>query len=290
MQPPRQAAKQHNAIDRRNFLAASAVTGLGSSVSASYNRLPASSGGSQTQRCVKVILQGGPSQIDLWDPKPNAPTEIRGAFKTISTNVAGIQTSECLPRISTIMDWFTIVRSVTGSIGSHDLTQAETGYAPEIDRRRIKKRKGQTSATMTTANTAQDFSHAQTLLQAGHTDIVLRFGNWDHHHQLCNAIKASADQLDQQLTQFVQSLAANGLLQQTTVLVWGEFGRSPRINEAGGRDHWPAVNSALIAGGPLARGNVYGATSNDGSHIVENPICMSSVIQQCCHSPAACLA
>lgn len=275
-------------MNRRDFLAASVGTGFGSAALANQ-QLPAERRFSQGRSIVKVILQGGPSQIDLWDPKPNATADIRGAFKAISTNVAGIQVSECLPRIAATMDQFTIVRSITGSIGSHNLTQAETGYGQRTHQQFIQNQTQQATATTTTFSKAQTFSHAQTLLQAGHTNIVLRFGNWDHHQHLSQAIKPIAQQLDQHLTHFIQSLARLGRLQHTTVLVWGEFGRSPRINAAEGRDHWPAVNSALIAGGPAARGNVWGATSADGSHIVDAPICMSSLMQQCCHSSTACL-
>lgn len=289
MHLPSQAAKAKPRMNRRDFLAASTGTGFSSAAFANQ-QLPAERQMSQGQSIVKVILQGGPSQIDLWDPKPKATADIRSAYKAISTKIAGIQVSECLPRIAATMDQFTIVRSITGSIGSHNLSQAETGSVPKTHQHLIQNQTQQSAATTTTFSTAQTFSHAQTLLQAGHQNIVLRFGNWDHHQQLSKAIKPIAQQLDQHLTHFIKSLARSGRLQQTTVLVWGEFGRSPRINAAGGRDHWPAINSALIAGGPAARGNVWGATSADGSHIVEAPICMSSLMQQCCHSPSACLA
>lgn len=275
------AAERIHRMDRRNFLAASAATSLSSPVLA-YQNQPVMGIGSQSHRIVKVILQGGPSQIDLWDLKPNTISEIRGCYRPISTNVAGIQISECLPRIATMMDQFTIVQSITGSLGSHNLSQTESDQVCKTGR--------PCSTAAATFSTAKTFPHAQNLLQAGHTDIVLRFGNWDHHKQLSQAIKPVAERLDQQLTQFIQTLASTGLLERTTVLVWGEFGRSPRMNQSGGRDHWPTVNSALIAGGPSSRGNIWGATSSDGSHIIDNPISMSELIQQCCHSTSACLA
>lgn len=285
---------QTHSIDRRNFLAASAATGLTASVLADQNQ-PQNTRSHPRHRIVKVILQGGPSQIDLWDLKPNAIGEIRGPFRPISTNVTGIQISECLPRIAQMMDQFTIVRSISGSSGSHDLTQAETGVAAGAGQQSAENQKVTWAPGPCSHNaqgpephtTAQTFPQAEALLQAGHKNIVLRFGNWDHHALLSHAIKPIAEQLDQQLSEFIQSLTATELLDQTTILVWGEFGRSPRINAMGGRDHWPAVNSALIAGGPSTRGNVWGATSDDGSHIIDSPISMSELIQQCCHSTTA---
>lgn len=273
MQSSFNATKHPHQIARRRFLAASAATGLPSSLIAEPNHCETVSiEAHKDHQIVKVILQGGPSQIDLWDLKPNAVKEIRGSFRPISTQVAGVQISECLPQIAAMMQRFTIVRSISGSIGSHDLTQTETGLAA--------------GSTISSSN-ASTFQEAEALLSAGHSDIVLKFGNWDHHQQLDRAIGLIAKQLDKQLSHFIQSLANTGRLEQTTVLVWGEFGRSPRINADGGRDHWPAVNSALIAGGLSTRGNIWGSTSDDGSYINEPSTDMHKLVQRCSHSPSA---
>lgn len=266
------ADERSQQIGRRSFLAASAATSVTSSLMGEQgDRQTSSRRAHEHHQIVKVILQGGPSQIDLWDPKPNAVGEIRGSFRPICTNITGIQISECLPQIATMMDRFTIVRSISGSHGSHDLTQSQIGSS---------------TTPSDPSSTAGTFQEAESLLSAGASDIVLKFGNWDHHQQLAGNIKSIAAQLDQQLCRFIQSLANTRRLEETTVLVWGEFGRSPRINPDGGRDHWPAVNSAIIAGGPSARGNAWGSTSDDGSDIIDHAISMNDLIQQCSQSPS----
>ncbi|MEP3478028.1 MAG: DUF1501 domain-containing protein [Fuerstiella sp.] len=267
------SAKHTQQMGRRRFLAA---TGLTSSLMLEPNCCEAVSVDThKDHQIVKVILPGGPSQIDLWDLKPNAVKEIRGSFRPISTQVVGVQISECLPQIAMMMERFTIVRAISGSMGSHDLTQVETGLG---------------LASTGVSNNATTFQEAEALLSAGHSDIILKFGSWDHHQKLDHAIGLMAQQLDQQLSDFIQSLADTGRLEQTTVLVWGEFGRSPRINMDGGRDHWPVVNSALIAGGLATRGNVWGSTSDDGSHIIDPSIDMNKLVHECSQSPFTGLA
>lgn len=70
--------------------------------------------------CILLWMGGGPSQIDTFDPKPNAPQEVRGSFKPIATNVAGIQICEHLPTLAKQMDKFSIIRSVTSPDGNHE--------------------------------------------------------------------------------------------------------------------------------------------------------------------------
>ncbi|MCA9081596.1 MAG: DUF1501 domain-containing protein, partial [Planctomycetaceae bacterium] len=76
---------------------------------------------------INVYLPGGPSHIDMFDPKPDAPREIRGEFNPIQTNVPGIQICELFPRIAAMMDKFVIVRSLSDSDGAHDCYQCMTG-------------------------------------------------------------------------------------------------------------------------------------------------------------------
>lgn len=268
------ASRHTSEIRRRSFLTATAAAGLAAS-SPLRNATAAMSGPTPRQKIVKVILQGGPSQIDLWDPKPTAGSEGRGPFDFIRTRIPGIQVSECLPQIADTMHHFTIVRSVTGSIGSHRLVQATTGFAtPEM------------TSSVSRPVPATSFANVKAMLESGASDIVLNFGQWDHHCNLKSAIESQAYALDTELTRFIRSLLKSGLLESTIVLVWGEFGRSPRPNAMGGRDHWPAVNSALIAGGAHDRGNVWGATSDDGSYIVDGAVSMSEVLHNCVHDVA----
>ncbi len=76
---------------------------------------------------INVYLPGGPSHLDMWDPKPSAPVEIRGEFKAIQTNVPGIEICEMFPKVAAMMDKFAIVRSLADSDGAHDCYQCMTG-------------------------------------------------------------------------------------------------------------------------------------------------------------------
>jgi uncharacterized protein (DUF1501 family) len=78
--------------------------------------------------------------------------------------------------------------------------------------------------------------------------------------------------LDQAVTALVEDLENRGLLDDVTVVVWGEFGRTPKINPGGGRDHWPQVSCAMLAGGGLRHGQVIGATNRLGEHPIERPV------------------
>ncbi|MCA9071269.1 MAG: DUF1501 domain-containing protein, partial [Planctomycetaceae bacterium] len=83
--------------------------------------------GSSNKAIINIYLPGGPSHMDMWDLKPNAPVEIRGEFNPISTNVPGIQICEHFPRIAQMMDKFVLVRSLSDSDGAHDCYQCMTG-------------------------------------------------------------------------------------------------------------------------------------------------------------------
>jgi hypothetical protein len=78
--------------------------------------------------------------------------------------------------------------------------------------------------------------------------------------------------LDQAVSALVEDLENRGMLDDTPVIVWGEFGRTPKINESAGRDHWPRVSCALLAGGGMRHGQVIGKTNRLGEHPIERPV------------------
>src|SRR5881628_214642 len=69
---------------------------------------------------IQLFLVGGPSQLDTWDMKPDAPAEIRGPYKPIKTNVSGIEICEVFPKLAQMMDKVSIIRSIVGASGGHD--------------------------------------------------------------------------------------------------------------------------------------------------------------------------
>jgi uncharacterized protein (DUF1501 family) len=120
------------------------------------------------------------------------------------------------------------------------------------------------------------FLAARRLIEAGVRVVSLAYGRWDWHGRphgtnFDNA-RDHLPQLDQGLTALMEDLEARGMQDDVTVLVWGEFGRTPRINKNGGRDHWPNVGCALMAGGGMRTGQVIGATDRLGDHATERPV------------------
>ena len=374
-------------MNRRDFVKFGAM-GLGL---AGYLR-QAHAGGVRPAKgtsAIVVFLQGGPPHLDTFDPKPDAPAEIRGEFKPIATNVAGIRVSEHLPLLARCADRYAILRGVSHTLAGHELgvEYLSTGnrpvpsivypgygavvskelqgppdlphfvavpgsaqssgylgvrYAPlrtastptagkpfgvrgialadgttveqlekrqkllseldtAFDPRESKlveglDRFGQQAYDMITsprarrafdtsleeASTARLFGTsrfgmscllAARLIEAGTRFVTVTFSGWDTHS---NNFKACKDnllpQLDQGLSGLLQTLSAKGLLESTAVLVTGEFGRTPTINERAGRDHWPRAMFVLLAGAGMKGGQVIGASDAQGAEPAERAI------------------
>ena len=86
------------------------------------------------------------------------------------------------------------------------------------------------------------------------------------------------------LSTLVDDLYNRGLDKDVSVVVWGEFGRTPRINKTAGRDHWPAVNFALLAGGGMRTGQVIGATDREAAYVKERPVSFQNVFATLYHN------
>jgi hypothetical protein len=341
---------------------------------------------------IMIFLAGGPPHQDMWDLKPDAPSDIRGDLRPIKTNVPGIEICELFPLQAKIMDKLAIIRSVVGATGGHDAIQCLTGrarkgglepkggwpcmgsvisklvgpttlsvppsiglsprtqhrpwgdngvpgflgaayapFTPEGDEikddmvlqgvtlERLRDRKSllasfdrfrreadasgamdgldayqqqaidvltssrlaeafdlskedpKTVARYGTGSTAfQDdgpwarldqFLMARRLVEAGARCVTLAFGRWDWHGRTFDRARQNFPMLDQGVSALVEDLHARGLDKEVTVVVWGEFGRTPKINKDGGRDHWPQVSTALLAGGGMKTGQAIGATN-----------------------------
>src|SRR6185312_12062917 len=106
----------------------------------------------------------------------------------------------------------------------------------------------------------EHFLVARRLVEAGARVVTLNFGRWDFHSNNFSEFKNThGPQFDQGMSALVEDLHQRGLDRDVSVVAWGEFGRSPRVNKDAGRDHWPAVASALLAGGGMRVGRVLGA-------------------------------
>ncbi len=116
------------------------------------------------------------------------------------------------------------------------------------------------------------FLMARRLVEAGARCVTLAFGRWDWHGSTFKKSRENFPMLDQGVSALVEDLHARGLDKDVTVVVWGEFGRTPKINKDGGRDHWPQVSTALLAGGGMKMGQVIGATNRLGEFASERPV------------------
>ncbi len=135
------------------------------------------------------------------------------------------------------------------------------------------------------APTANDqFLMARRLVEAGARCVTLTFGRWDSHGKNFDLVRDHGPKLDQALSALVWDLDRLGMLDDVTVIAWGEFGRTPRINKEAGRDHWPQVSCAILAGGGMRTGQVIGSTNRLGEHAKDRPVTFGDVFATLYHN------
>jgi hypothetical protein len=142
----------------------------------------------------------------------------------------------------------------------------------------------------------EQFLVARRLVQAGVRCVTLAFSqwplermtrggyNWDWHVENFKNCRDTVPMLDIGLAALVEDLAAHDLLDDVSVVVWGEFGRSPRINKGAGRDHWPGVGSCVLAGGGMRTGVVVGSTDRLGGAPKDRPVHFRDVFATLYHN------
>jgi len=246
-------------IHRRDFLCAGALPFL-----------PNSS--KPGRACILLKLTGGPSQQDTWDMKPNAPDGIRGPFMPIRTNVPGIQISEIFPRMARHADKYALIRSVHHTDKTHDAAE------------QIVFSVGFGAHQLPPDSFGRNCLRARQLVEAGERFVTLNMfesvfaGNtWDiHGWKPFSPIACYRDVVgpifDIAYSSLLEDLSRRGLLKTTLVLAMGEFGRTPKINSDGGRDHWPDCFTVVMAGGGIAGGQVYGSSNHLGAEPRDNPV------------------
>ena len=402
-------------VPRRDFIKAGMLgfTGLGLADALRTRAAATSQGQSSNDRAVILYwLDGGPTQLETYDPKPYAPAEFRGPFQAISTSAPGIQINELLVEEAKVMDKVSLIRSMhhdhgdhfaaahwmlTGYLGSNSqaldpqfpsvgsvvtklrganqpgvppyvsvpysaTVGLQPGYnsaaylgvahnpfnsggdpnaadykvpnlnlpsdlsLPRLEDRhsllgsldRIRREVDSSGVmdgldsfnqqayqliTGERARQAFDISQedpalrdkygrnsfgqsallARRLVEAGVTFVTIHNGGWDHHWDLEQGMKSRLPSMDQSVAALISDLSDRGMLDRTMVLVMGEFGRSPRLNDGGnggpprsmgtpGRDHWGNVMSVLIGGGGIQGGRVVGASNSKGEFPAERPV------------------
>jgi hypothetical protein len=336
-------------LTRRDLLRAGVASAgvIGLSL-ADQARLRADSGKSDAANCILLFLVGGPSHLDTWDLKPNAPDNVRGPFRPIQTSVPGVHICEHFPRMARLADKYAIVRSVH----HHEAPIHEAGHqlmqtgrllraGPEqphvgavVSRLRGRRSTGAPSFVVLPGligDTGVNISHGQSAGQIGpeheprvlplgseHDDMLDRYGRttfgrsclmarrlveggvrfvtvnmfdtlfnkvtWDCHADggaLSTTLNDYRDTLcpmfDMAYAALLSDLHERGMLASTLVVAMGEFGRTPRVNANGGRDHWPGVWSILFAGGHVRGGQVIGASDRLGGEPSDRPVSPAEV-------------
>lgn len=348
-------------------------------------------GTSRKTSCILIWMDGGPSHYETFDPKPDAPAEIRGDYDPIATKIPGMFFSKHMTRLAAISDKLAIVRSIRHDQGNHgagnhymmtgaptripvacgafvsfhpslgSVTAYERGapdglpayfsmpnmsrsggpnflgakYAPFVvpddpnsksfqvrdvvpprgltfdhfeDRRALRARvdrlrrfadeaagdpvaaldeyyeQGYDLVSSKEAQAAFDIHSepdavrdaygrdpfgqrallARRLVEAGVPFITLYHGGWDHHEKIFDGLDKKLPPFEASIAALIEDLDARGLLETTLVVALGEFGRTPKINERGGRDHWSNAMSVMFAGCGTPGGQVVGATDSRG--------------------------
>ena len=381
-------------ISRRNFLKIGAF-GAGLTL-AEMLRLRAAAGtGASNKAAIMIYLPGGPSHLDMYDLKPDAPKEFRGEFKPIATNVPGVQICELFPRQAKMWDKLAVVRSVVAA-EEHSDSLVMTGYTENTNRtahhpsfgavmsrlrqggandvppyvslrgmgsygtdsgylgvahrpftpdgpgfrnlrlaggvnaHRMEDRKSllshfdevrrdiDASGTMTgldsftsrafdmiasgTVRKALDLSQeeprsrdrykgieqflmARRLVEAGVGCVTLAIHGWDTHGSNFKILRRQLPDVDRGVANLIQDLHDRGMDKDVATVMWGEFGRTPKINNSdGGRDHWAPVMSALVAGGGLKMGQAIGSTSARAEYPRDRRVSPSQVLATLYHA------
>ena len=168
------------------------------------------------------------------------------------------------------------------------LTSSELGVALDLNNEdpKVRERYGKGDPKNVGDGAPRNLEHfllARRLVEAGARCVTLNFGRWDFHSNNFSGMRSHAPLFDQGLSALISDLDERGMLDDTLVVAWGEFGRTPNINKDAGRDHWPRVGGALLAGGGLRTGQVIGATDRLGGEIADRGVHFGEVFATLYH-------
>ncbi len=160
---------------------------------------------------------------------------------------------------------------VTGARALGERAVAMTN-ATELGAFELDQESAATRARYGTGSFADGCLMARRLLESGVAFVEVGMRGWDTHEDNFARVRKLSGELDKAMSALIDDLVGSGLWADT-LLVWlGDFGRSPRINQRGGRDHFPAISSVVLGGGPIRAGQVIGSTDRDGESIVDRPV------------------
>jgi len=229
----------------------------------------------RARSCLLIWQSGGLSHLDSFDPKPEAPPEIRGEFRAIPTSVPGIRISEHLPRIAREMHKLTLLRSLCAVETNPERAQGWLKLSPTLS---AKSCPGQAFSL----SSVQDYRRALRAIEAGTRLVVVSAPRLAYDTHAANFLRLRErllPEFDRFFTRVIAELEGRGLLTTTLVIATGEFGRSPHINAQGGRDHHAKAWSAALAGAGLPGGRVLGSTDRYGEEVEELPVTPADLLR-----------
>lgn len=428
--------KNCSGVTRRGFLSAGSLGIAGLSLPDVLAAEAVLGRGPSRKSVILIHLDGGPPQMDLIDPKPDAPLELRSPFAPINTAVPGLQLTELMPHCAKIADRLVLLRALVGSDGKHHAFQCQSGYKesdlqaiggrpamgcvvnhllgkaedevpnfvdlmqgrplvrdsarpgflgpsakpfrpdlsdrwkreleegmkgelarrgdnhktemkmideipisrlddrlqllknidqfnrltdssgamaamddftqqayriltsgafasamnidledPQVISRYTPEMKltGKQSFTSEGPDSILKFLLARRLVEAGVRVVSLSLSDFDTHSDNNSRMQHLGPLFDFGLAALITDLELRGLLDDVTVLAWGEFGRTAKVNSNGGRDHWPNLSMGVIAGGGITGGMALGASDRLGAEVTERPISFADVIATLYH-------
>ncbi|MEM7015296.1 MAG: DUF1501 domain-containing protein, partial [Verrucomicrobiota bacterium] len=160
------------------------------------------------------------------------------------------------------------------------LDALDINKAPKEDRDRYRK-----GVEAKNHRYMDSFLTARRLIEAGVRCVTLNTGSWDtHRNNFITLRDRNLPVLDTGVSNLVKDLKYRGMLDDVSIVVWGEFGRTPKVNTNAGRDHWPRVMGALLAGGGMKTGQVIGETDRTGSEASVRPVRIGEVFSTLYHN------
>ena len=242
---------------------------------------------------------GDPGQPGFCGPSHSAFTPNRGGGAS-DVELKGISLERLGDRQSLLksVDCFRRDVDASGVMGSLDdfnkqaygvLTSSKLAEAFDLSKEdpKLVERYGKGTEKLTADGPwkrLDQFLMARRLVEAGARCVTIGFSRWDWHGSNFKRGREDFPLLDQGVTSLVQDLHDRGLDKDVSVIVWGEFGRTPVINKSAGRDHWPKVSNALIAGGGMRMGQIIGSTTRDGGEADDRPVTFQEVFATLYHS------
>ena len=128
------------------------------------------------------------------------------------------------------------------------------------------------------------FLTSRRLVEAGVRVVTFNWGGWDTHQDNFGQLRKQLPRLDQSLSMLINDLHARGMEKDVTIVMWGEFGRSPRVNNTAGRDHWSRVASCFLAGGGMKMGQFIGTTTRNAEEAKDRPVHLQEIFATLYHN------